>query len=133
MIYMNSISSKTIGGVLIAFSSVGFFLGIAAITGMVDKKYVWGGRLTTTSQLLVFEASTLAVNLFIVWLIGMRVGYWKSVLSVKTIKIIFIVLSVLMTLNTLGNLAAKTAFEKTMAVPTLVSAIGFVVLAKRKN
>jgi len=130
---MKTISDKTLGVVLMIFSSFGLILGLLAIFDIVSSKYVWGGRATDHNQLIILETVTFIVNGLILWLIAMRVNFAKQKISTKTLNILFIILSIMMALNTIGNIFAKTSAEKFMAIPTLIGAIGFYVLARRKN
>jgi len=130
---MKTISDKTLGVVLMIFSSFGLILGLLAIFDIVSSKYVWGGRATDHNQLIILETVTFIVNGLILWLIAMRVNFAKQKISTKTLNILFIILSIMMALNTIGNIFAKTSAEKFMAIPTLIGAIGFYVLARRKS
>ena len=130
---MKKINDKLIGSVLMFCSSFGLILGFLVIIGIVPKNYVWGGRITENSQLLLLEATTFIVNALIIWVIAMRVGYVKQRINSKIITIILFILMTLMALNTVGNIFARTTFEKLMAIPTLISTIGFYILAHRTN
>ena len=130
---MKNTSDKTIGIMLMICSSFGLILGFLVIIGIVPKDYVWGGRITENSQLLILESTTFIVNTLILWVIAMRVGFMKQRMKSKNITIILYILMALMALNTVGNIFAQTTFEKLMAIPTLISAIGFYILAHRIN
>lgn len=133
MIMSHKISDKTIGVILAIFSSFGLVLGLLAVTGIISTKYVWGGKVTEHSQLIKYELVTLVINLFILWVIAMRVGFMKNRLNTKVLRAVLIVLMLIMLLNTIGNLFAQTMFEKMLAIPTLISAIGFYTLAARRS
>jgi hypothetical protein len=109
-------------------STIGFVIGILSLLSVVPLNYVWGGRLTTKSQLIPMEAITLLVNAFIIWAIGMRAGYFSAKLKQSTLRIVMLLLGFVMTLNTLGNLVAKTNTEKFLAIPTLIGAVCFFYL-----
>lgn len=130
---MVRISDKLIGIILMIFSSFGLALGLLVILGVISSKYVWGGRVTETSQLIILESITFIVNGLILWIIAMRVGFAKQLISDKKIRLILIVLATLMALNTVGNIFAQTSFEKIMAIPTLIGSIGFYFLAQQNK
>lgn len=115
------------------FSSFGLVLGFLVILGLISNKYVWGGRVTENSQLILLECTTFIVNGLILWFIAMRVGFMQQRISTKRLHLIFITLSIIMLLNTIGNIFAQTSFEKIMAIPTAISTIGFYILAHRIN
>ena len=115
------------------FSFFGLVLGFLVIVGLISNEYVWGGRVTETSQLILLELTTFIVNGLILWVIAMRVSFMQQRISTKRLHIILITLSIIMLLNTIGNIFAQTSFEKIMAIPTAISTIGFYILAHRIN
>ena len=100
------------------------------LSGVVPYENVWGGRLTSHEQMLRFEAVSVALNLGMVWIVGMVGGLWKRVLRPRVLTMICYVFAGLFALNTLGNLAATTTFETVVFTPlTLLACIGFARLA----
>ena len=115
------------------FSSFGLVLGFLVILGLISNKYVWGGRVTENSQLILLECTTFIVNGLILWFIAMRVGFMQQRVSTRRLPLRLFPLSIIMLLNTIGNIFAQTSFEKIMAIPTAISTIGFYILAHRIN
>lgn len=128
---MNALSDKAVGMGLSVISCTGLAMGLLAVLSIIPSKYVWGGRVTDHGQLIALELVTLVTNCLIIWVIGMRTGLFRSRVSVRVLRAVLTVLTVIMLLNTFGNLAAKTVVEKIMAIPTLVSALGFMLLLRR--
>ena len=128
---MSMLSDKAVGISLSIISCTGLAMGLLAVLSVIPSKYVWGGRVTDYGQLIALELVTLIINCIIIWVIGMRTGLFRSRVSTHVLRVVLTVLMVIMLLNTLGNLAAKTVVEKTMAIPTFVSALGFMLLLRR--
>lgn len=128
---MQHFTDKHIGAWLAAFSSVGMMLGLGAILGIVPVKYVWGGRVTEHGQMIRYELVTLVANLFIIWIIAVRVRWLQQRVSARVMRSMLGSVAAVMLLNTLGNLLAHTTFEKTLAIPTGISALGFWTLYRR--
>jgi hypothetical protein len=109
-------------------SLTGLIIGMLALINVVPITYVWGGRLTDRNELIIMEMLTFGVNLFIIWTVGMRVGYFRQVITTKMLRIIMAFLTATMLANTIGNLVAATTIEKFLAIPTFVGALCFLYL-----
>jgi hypothetical protein len=123
---------KIVAYLVSILSISGFVIGILALLDIVPLKYVWGGRLTDKSQLIPMEVITLVVNAFIIWVVGMRAGYFQPKFTQSVLRIVMLVLAVIMALNTLGNLVAKTNTEKYFAILTFISTLCFIYLYRVK-
>jgi hypothetical protein len=89
----------------------------------------WGGRLQSDQEMYVFEITSIAINLFLIWILSMKGNFVTYKFPVKVIHVILWVFVVVFALNTVGNLFAKTLLEKAFTLLTLGSAlaIGFVL------
>jgi membrane protease YdiL (CAAX protease family) len=96
---------------------------MAIIAKAIPYNIAWGGRLQNDSQMYVFEALSILINLFLGLVLLMKGGYINYWFKRRTIDIILWVFLVIFVLNTVGNLFAKTNFEKLFAALTLVFAI----------
>lgn len=96
---------------------------ICIILKIIPYSIAWGGRLTTDSEMYVFESITIAINLFLGWILLMNSGVVKYKFSPKILNIILWFFFVVFVLNTVGNIFAKTNFEKYFAIFKAVSAI----------
>lgn len=105
---------------LLAIVIVFHFLIVIKI---IPYSIAWGGRLQSDTAMYAFESASILINLFLVWLLLMKVRYVNAVLKEKTIKIFLWIFFALFLLNTVGNLFAKTAFERTFSIITLVFSI----------
>lgn len=94
--------------------------------------FLWGGRMETKEQLLVFEFISLLVMIvcYLVVLVRSKRVFAPKLLGVS--RIFLWILFVLFFFNTLGNLFAQTDFEKFFAILTAVSAVLCLRLAMEK-
>jgi len=93
------------------------------LSGTIPYNIVWGGRLESVSQMHVFEAVSITVNLAAIAIVGMKAGYIKAYLSEKVVNVLLFTLAMLFTLNTVGNIFSITDLERIVFTPlTLISA-----------
>lgn len=106
---------------------------ICIIIKLIPYNIAWGGRLTNDSEMYVFEAISILINVFLSWILLMKGNFMKFKLSIKILNFILWIFFVLFVLNTIGNILAKTNFEKCFAVLTALSAILIWKIIKQKN
>ena len=100
------------------------------LVGLIPFNIVWGGRLESVSQMYVFEAVSLVINLAIMLVVGMKAGYINPYLNGKIINAILWFLVALFLLNTVGNMVSMSALEAVIFTPlTLLSALLFYRMA----
>jgi len=103
---------------------------ILVLVGVIPFNIVWGGRLENVSQMYLFETVSLLINLIIMSVVGMKVGYIKNYLNGKVINAILWFLVVLFMLNTVGNVVSLSALEAIVFTPlTLFSSLLFYRMA----
>ncbi len=88
--------------------------------GVINYQNAWGGRLKNEQQMYVFETLSLLINLFLVYVLLIKAGYIKGILSGKAIRVVLWIYCLLFALNTIGNLLAVSSFEKMFSLLTLL-------------
>ena len=106
---------------------------LCVMAKMIPYNIAWGGRLQNDSEMYVFEAISILINLFLGLILLMKGEYIQFRFKKKAIDIILWIFFALFVLNTVGNLLAKTNFEKSFAVLTFVFAILLWVILKTKD
>ena len=96
---------------------------IAVIVKVIPYDIVCGGQLKSDTEMYVFEAISIGINLFLVAVIILKSIVMKSRLLNKTLDIILWFFLALFILNTISNAFAKTIFEKSFAILTLTFVI----------
>jgi hypothetical protein len=102
------------------------------IFGVVPYSVVWGGRLTSKSRMIVFEAISFIVNLIIIFLILLRAGYIRTSRTNITRISMWVIFGIFV-LNTVGNLFSASSLERAIFTPlTLLLALLTGRLAMKK-
>ena len=109
------------------------FFHVSVIVKLVPYNIAWGGRLQNDSEMYVFEALSILINLFLGMILLMKGNYLKFQFKNKTINIILWIFLALFLLNTVGNIFAKTNFEKSFAILTFILAILIWKILNAKN
>ncbi len=100
------------------------------IVKIIPYSIAWGGRLQSDQEMYVFECISIALNLFLIWVLWLKARKPKS----KYINIILWIFFFIFSLNTIGNLFAHTNFEKFFSIITLVFALLLLkMLVKKKQ
>lgn len=123
---------KTSINILIGLLIAVILFHLSVIVKVIPYDIAWGGRLESDSEMYVLETISIFINLFLGLVLLVKGNYMKSRFY-RTIDIILWVCLALFALNTIGNIFAKTLFEKSFAVLTLVFAILILKILKTKN
>lgn len=100
---------------------------------IIPYTIVWAGKLNTVNEMYAFEATSIAINLFLILILVAKGNYIKHPIPEKWLNGILWFFVVVFALNTIGNLFAKTVFEKVVFTPlTLISAIFIWIILKKK-
>ncbi len=125
---MTSTSKKILKTLIVIYSIIIVF-HICILLKIIPYDITWGGRLQNDQEMYVFETTSIAINLFLIWILLMKGDFVKFKFPVKAIHIILWIFVVVFALNTVGNIFAKTLLEKAFTLLTFGSAlaIGFVL------
>ena len=123
--------SKTALNILILLVSVLVLFHLGIILKLIPYEITWGGRLKNDSEMYVFEAISIALNLFLLLLLLIKGKFVKEMLSMKIVDVFLWIFLVLFALNTVGNVFAETNVEKLFALLTLsFCALIWIILRK---
>lgn len=112
--------------------TIGYHLLI--VTGVVDYRFAWGGRLKTKEEMWVFESVSIALNVFFLWTVIQRMNWVRVLFPQWLLKAVLVLMAVIFALNTVGNCMAKESLERLLFTPlTLISSIGSVILLSGKK
>ena len=106
---------------------------LSIILKIIPYEITWGGRLQNDSEMYVFEIISITINIFLGLNLLIKGGYIKQVISLRIVNITLWIFLILFGLNTIGNIIAKTYFEKSFALLTLVSSILIWIILKAKS
>lgn len=106
---------------------------MAILFKLIPYEITWGGRLKSDAEMYVFESISLAINIFLGFVLLIKGEYVKQILPLKIVNLVLWAFLVLFILNTIGNMVAKTNFEKFFAIITLsFSILIWIILKKAK-
>lgn len=126
----NLLTARIAANGILAIISLTIVFHLMVLLEIIPFTIVWGGRLETKSEMLVFESISLAINLLILAITGIKAGILKISINPTAIKVILCILSVLFLINTVGNCFSTNVFEKLTFTPlTLILSILCVRLA----
>ena len=109
---------------MLVMLSCAFVFHLLVVSGAIPYGIVWGGRLESASQMYLFEAVSLAVNLAAIAAVGVKAGYIKPLIPKRAATFLLWSLAILFALNTVGNIFAKTTLEAVLFTPlTLMSSV----------
>ena len=118
---MNILFKNALNIVLGILSVVTIF-HLCIVFKIIPYDITWGGRLKNDSEMYVFEAISIIINLFLILVLLMKGNYLKYKFSEKVINVILWVFVAIFWLNKIGNILAKTNFEKVFTGLTLLLA-----------
>lgn len=106
---------------------------LSIILKIIPYEITWGGRLKSDSEMYVFETISIVINLFLIWILLIKGNYIKQVIPIRVVNLILWIFLVIFGFNTIGNVFAKTNFEKSFAVITLISSVLIWMILKKNK
>ena len=96
---------------------------LCVVAKIIPYDIAWGGQLQNDTEMYVFEFLSIFINLFLGFVLLMKNGTIQKYFKQRVINFILWIYFALFTINTVGNLFAKTNFEKSFSILTLIFAI----------
>ena len=93
---------------------------LCVMVGIVPYNIVWGGRLTDRKEMLVFELSSIIVNLVLALTVAMKAKKVRAKVPGKLVNAVLWAFVVLFALNSAGNLVAKATLETVIFTPLTI-------------
>jgi hypothetical protein len=132
---MHKFDTKRIAaqGILLVLSLMVLF-HVLVMVQVIPYGMVWGGRLENSSQMLLFEAISIAVNLLMLGAVAISAGMVKVKINRAILKAALWTMFAVFLLNTIGNLLSNNETEKLIFTPlTLLLALFSLRLAISKK
>jgi len=129
---MNGTSKWKALKIMIPLLSLVIIFHLAIITRLIPYQVVWAGKLKSVNEMYAFETASIAMNIFIIALLLLKVKHLKRNISSKILDTLLWLFVILFAVNTIGNLMAETLFEKLVFTPlTLLSSILIWVIVRK--
>lgn len=107
---------------------------VLILSSVIDYRIVWGGRLQSQAEMLVFESISIALNSVFLWITVQRLGWIRNYLPLWLMRTSLVLMSLVFALNTLGNLFAKELVERLIFTPlTLLLCVCSLVLLLHRS
>ena len=104
------------------------------LSGVVSYAIVWGGRLTSTKEMIIFEAISILLNILMIVIVAHHAGFLRLPLKATVSRIGIWIMVLVFALNTVGNLMSVNETERIIFTPlTFILAVLCLVLALRKK
>ncbi|WP_128546141.1 hypothetical protein [Larkinella soli] len=115
---------------LISILSLALLFHFVVLAGFIPYRNVWGGRLQSREEMVVFETASILLNSLFLWAVLVKTGYLRNALSDRVPNFVLWAMVVLFALNTVGNLFAVQPLERYIATPLtlLLSVLSLVVV-----
>lgn len=115
---------------LILLLSLVIVFHILVISGIIPFEIVWGGRLTDSSELPLYESISISLNLLMLFMVLTKAGYLRIRMKENIYRIFFGLMCLLFLVNTIGNIFSKNDLERMIFTPfTLILTVLFLRLA----
>ncbi|MAE14780.1 MAG: hypothetical protein CL821_04210 [Crocinitomicaceae bacterium] len=93
---------------------------LAILIKIIPYEITWGGKLKNDAEMYLFESISILINLFLAYLLLIRVEYVHKLIPSKVVNIILWIFLFIFGFNTIGNIFADTLFEKSLSLLTLI-------------
>ena len=121
---IKKINIQFAGTVMLVMLSCVVVFHLLVLSGAIPYSVVWGGRLESTSQMYLFGAVSITINLAVIATVGIKVGYIKPFIPKRAVTFLLWALAILFALNTVGNIFSKNTLETILFTPlTLISSV----------
>lgn len=119
--------------VLIIIFSLTIVFHLLILTGIIPFGIVWGGRITSQSQMYLFELVSIFINVIFLFIVLLKSRLLKLNLPEIVLNIGLWVMVIVFLLNTFGNLLSNNHLEKLIFTPItiLLSLLGLIVVLKK--
>ena len=90
---------------------------LLVLTGVIPNGIVWGGRLSSKEDMIVFESISLLINSLMVTVLLISAGYTRIRTSPSLLRFFLWMMVILFFLNTIGNILSTNSLETIIFTP----------------
>ncbi len=114
------ISVKLASNIIITIFTIALGMHVLILLNILPHDFVWGGRVTSKSNLLVLETISIVLQLLFIFIIAVKAGYILKGRFKRTVIIGTWTIFGVMLLNTIGNLASFSSLETIVMTPLTI-------------
>ena len=111
------ISIRLASNIIITLNTIALFMHVLILLKIVPYDFVWGGRLKSKTDLIIFESISIVVQILFISIVAVKAGYLFKGKFKKTVNVGTWVMFGLMVLNTIGNLVSISSLETMIMTP----------------
>ena len=111
------ISERVAANSLLGILSLVTVFHLFVVMGIIPFEIVWGGRLESTDQMIVFESVSLLVNIIMILVVMLHTGRFKVRADQRITTVVLWFMTILFLINTVGNLLSTNQTEKIIFTP----------------
>ncbi|TKC15860.1 hypothetical protein [Robertmurraya kyonggiensis] len=111
------ISIRLASNLIITINTTALLMHVLILLKIVPYDFVWGGRLKSESDLVIFESMSIVVQILFITIIAVKAGYIFKGKFKRTVNVGTWVMFGLMVLNTIGNLFSNSGLETMVMTP----------------
>ena len=120
------ISIRLASNIIITINTIALLMHVLILLKIMPYDFVWGGRLKSETDLIIFESISIVVQTVFISIIAVKAGYVLKGKFKRTVNIGTWVMFGLMVLNTIGNVVSISGLE-TMVMTPLTSVLALLV------
>jgi hypothetical protein len=115
---------------LLIILSLFLILHICVLLKFIPYNIVWGGRLKSDIEMYRFEAISILINLFFLFVILVQSGFLVIGFPKIIMTVLLWAMTILFLFNTFGNIMSKNKIEQRLFTPiTIILTIFSLILA----
>ena len=120
------ISIRLASNIIITINTIALLMHVLILLRIMPYDFVWGGRLKSETDLIIFESISIVVQTVFISIIAVKAGYVLKGKFKRTVNIGTWVMFGLMVLNTIGNVVSISGLE-TMVMTPLTSVLALLI------
>lgn len=114
------LGTRMAGNIILAINTAALFMHILIVLNILPYDFVWGGRLKSQEDLIIFETISLLVQTVFILIVAVKLGYFLKGRFKKTVNVGLWTMFGIMVLNSAGNAASNSDLEKLLMTPLTV-------------
>ena len=115
---IRSIISQRVAAIaVIAILGCTIMFHLLVLTGVVPYTIVWGGRLTSTEEMVTCELFSLLINGIMMTVVLISAGYIRAKINASLLRFMLWAMATLFFLNTIGNIISTNRLEAIIFTP----------------
>lgn len=120
------------GWLMVVIFGLTLIFHVLVLSGIIPYSVVWGGRLQSEADMHRFEAVSILINAFFLFIVLIKMRLIRLSIPSRLVSFVMWFMVGIFALNTIGNLFSVNAWERIIFTPVtlLLSAAAFILARK---